>query len=139
MDHHPETQTVSLQTLESEHRKLAAFFEEFSAVIQQSGSGDRAQIIVRDALQLANEHFEHEEALMQQVGYPGIEDEQRNHRNLRLQLTALVGDTLAMPGNNPMTLESLCAMRKLLAEHMTGPDHALSNFMLAKNAPAAAA
>lgn len=134
MDHHPDGSRVSLKTLEVEHHKLAVLFEEFSAVIQQSGTGERAQTIVHDALQLANEHFEHEEALMARYGYPGIEDEQRNHRNLRLQLTALVGDTLAMPGSNPITLESLGKMRKILVEHITGPDVALTTFLKEKGA-----
>lgn len=133
MDRHGDTLVLDVAQIDCEHRKLADLFEQFAEAIKDRRSPDRAQTIVREALAVANEHFEHEEALMEQTNYPEIEDERFHHRNLRLQMTTLVSDALSMAGGGQIVLDSLARMQRLLVEHISGPDRDLANYLHARN------
>ncbi len=110
--------------MDIEHRALSELFDEFARCIRESPQN--ADGIVQRAIALANAHFEHEEELIARTNYPNAEDHKLRHRNLRLQLTTLVGDTLGYENHNPVTLENLDIMRSLLEEHIDGPDRALA-------------
>ena len=115
--------------MDSEHYRLAALFKEFKTAIQEDASPDRASEIAQQALILTNEHFEHEEELMAATAYPAAEEEKFHHRNLRLQITTLVGDTLTMPACNQVMLENFAVMERLLFDHINGPDRDLAVYL----------
>jgi len=131
MDRYDDALALGVEAMDSEHRRLAALFEQFSTCFREEGSLEHAQSLVQQALSLANEHFEHEEALMVQYAYPAIEDEKRNHRALRLRITTLASTTMAMPAKDQVTLENLADMERQLYEHITGPDRELANYLIA--------
>lgn len=125
---------LGIDIIDREHAELARLFHDFARCIREGGSFADAQQIVQQALAAANDHFEHEEAIMVETAYPGIEEEKRHHRNLRLQFTTLVGDclnTLAVAEGpaDPVTLENLADMQRLLAEHIQGPDKDLADYL----------
>ena len=132
MDHYSDGIALGVAAMDSEHHRLAALFQDFATAIQEDATSDRAQDIVQEALALANEHFAHEEELMAATAYPAAEDEKFHHRNLRLQITTLVGDTLAMPGCNQVVLENLAMIKRLLVEHINGPDRDLAVYLNAQ-------
>ncbi len=115
---------LGIEVMDTEHRQLAELFEEFARSIK--ADPHNADGIVQRAITLANQHFEHEEELIARSAYPNAEDHKLRHRNLRLQLTTLVGDTVGYDSHNPVTLENLDIMRSLLNEHIAGPDRTLA-------------
>jgi hemerythrin len=129
MDRNGDGLALGVESMDTEHRRLAALFEEFADCITGNAPPERTQQIVQDALALANEHFEHEEELAVRAGYPKLDEEQFHHRNMRMQFTTLVGDTLCNPANDPMTLDNLATMQKILYEHITGPDRELAEYL----------
>ena len=131
MDRYGDALALGVESMDNEHRCLAALFVEFAAAMKEEDAHERAQEIVEKALALANEHFEHEEELMVRTAYPAIEEEKFHHRNLRLQLTTLVGDALNNGVNDPVTLEHIDIMQHLLIEHIAGPDRDLANYLIA--------
>jgi len=130
MDRSNDSLMLGVESMDSEHCRLAALFEEFAACVRDDTG--RARQIVQDALVLTNEHFAHEEQLMAEHAYPGAEEEKFQHRNLRLKLTTLVSTTLAMPANDSVTLENLADMERMLVEHIIGPDRALADYLIAR-------
>lgn len=132
MDRYGDAFTLGVNAMDSEHRRLAALFDDFVTCMKQGGPLERAREIVHDALAVTNAHFEHEEAMMAEVHYPGLEEEKLQHRMLRLKLTTLVGDALNTGHCDPVTLENLATMQQLFFEHITGPDRALANFLIAR-------
>src|SRR5512139_2105323 len=86
---------LGIESMDNEHRELVRLFDEFAQCVKEGVSPERAHEIVNAAIECANAHFEHEEELAAQADYPQIEDEKFHHRNLRLQFTTLVGDTVA--------------------------------------------
>jgi hemerythrin len=122
---------LGIESMDNEHRELIRLFDEFASCIRDGNSTERAHMIVSEAMQCANAHFEHEEQIAEQANFPQIEEERFQHRNLRLQFTTLVGDTVSNKFCDPVTLEHLKVMRALLDEHICGPDKDLANYLKA--------
>jgi hemerythrin-like metal-binding protein len=118
--------------MDYEHRKLVHLFDEFTRCLEESGSPAQAGFIISQALDCANDHFEHEEALAESAHYPNLLEEQCNHRILRLSLTTLVGYAVSSEHCDAPLLEHLDRIRTLLREHISGPDHELAEFLRAK-------
>jgi hemerythrin-like metal-binding protein len=132
MDSYGDPFALGVESMDTEHRRLATLFSQFTAAIQEDETPDRARDIVQEALALANEHFAHEEEMMAATAYPATEEEKFHHRNLRLQITTLVGDTLSMPACSQVMLENLAEMERLLFEHINGPDRDLAAYLNAQ-------
>lgn len=115
---------LGVEMMDGEHRALAELFEEFASCIRVAPAN--ADEIVQRAITLANAHFAHEEELIDRSAYPHAEEHKFQHRNLRLRLTTLVGDSVALKSCDPLTLDNLDMMRALLEEHIDGPDRALA-------------
>jgi hemerythrin-like metal-binding protein len=118
--------------MDREHRELTRLFDEFAECVKGDGSAELAHDIVQRAIKAGNYHFEHEEEIAAQANYPDIEEEKFHHRNLRLQFTTLVGDTVNFKSHDPVTLEHLAVMCSLLEEHIAGPDKDLADFLKAR-------
>jgi hemerythrin-like metal-binding protein len=133
MDRYGDSLALGVRSMDDEHRHLIQLFEDFVACIKEDGLNARAREIVEEALSATNDHFDHEEKLMAETDYPGLDEEQRQHRMLRLHLTTLVGDVLhsGTGKTDPVTLENLDKMYRLFTDHIDGPDRDLANFLLA--------
>jgi hemerythrin len=115
-----------IESMDTEHHALAKLFDAFVKCIRMGEPREAADSLIEQAMTCANAHFEHEEQLMAQTSYPNTEDHKFRHRNLRLQFTTLIGDTVAVKACDPVTLEHLDVMRALLENHISGPDRDLA-------------
>jgi hemerythrin len=129
MDRYDNPFALGVASMDAEHRRLAELFQAFRASLKHEGVSEGTREIVAEALAAANAHFESEEALMVAHDYPGLDEEQMHHRNLRLQLTTLVGDALTSGMYDATTEENLATMERLLFEHINGPDRTLAHFL----------
>jgi hemerythrin-like metal-binding protein len=131
MDRYGDALALGVESMDTEHHRLAALFEEFADCITEGAPPERLGEIVENALMLANEHFEHEEELAARAGYPKLDEEKFHHRNMRLQITTLIGDTLSNRTPNPMTLDNLATIQRIFCEHIAGPDRELAEYLIA--------
>lgn len=121
---------LGVALMDREHGALEALFNEFEQCFSSDTQINRAIVLAGEALALGNEHFAHEEALMEATGYPGIAEHKFQHRNLRLQFTTLADDTIGnIRRHDPVTIEHLDLLRHLLLEHISGPDGALAAYL----------
>lgn len=125
---------VGIATIDDEHRKLVSLFDAFARCIKEGAPVEDAYDIVREAIAVANAHFEHEERLIAETRYPNAEDHKFRHRHLRMQLTTLVGHTVGIAVHDHVTEERLFEMRRLLEEHIEGPDRDLADHLMKANA-----
>lgn len=130
MDRYADVLSLGVKTMDDEHRRLAALFDEFVAALKDGAPRERVNTIVEQALAATNEHFDSEERLMEKAAYPEIEEEKRQHRMLRMKLTTFVGDVLNAGTCDPITMENVGTMQKLLYDHMDGPDRDLANYLI---------
>ena len=123
---------LGIATLDSEHRQLIALFDEFEQCFNRRAMPEKAEAVVQQALTLTNAHFAHEEKLMDETAYPRANEHKFQHRNMRLQFTTLVGDTLNhLRMHDPVTLQHLAMMRIQLQEHISGADRVLAEYVKA--------
>jgi hemerythrin-like metal-binding protein len=131
MDRFSDALVLGVESMDTEHRRLAQLFDQFVACMKEGADRDRVNTIVQQALAATNEHFDSEERLMDKTDYPEIEEEKRQHRMLRMKLTTLAGDILNTGTCDPITLENIGTMQQLLYDHMDGPDRDLANYLIA--------
>lgn len=120
---------TGIAAIDDEHRQLVSLFDAFARSIQEGAPVEDVYGIVQEAIAVANAHFEHEEQLATAANYPNAEDHQFRHRHLRMQLTTLVGHTVGIAVRDPVTDERLFEMRRLLEEHIAGPDCDLADHL----------
>jgi hemerythrin len=130
MDRYDDAFALGVESMDNEHRHLAALFDEFVSCMKEEGARARVRAVVEEALAATNQHFDTEEKLMDEAGYPDAEEERRQHRMLRLKLTTLVGDVLNTGACDPVTMENIGAMQQLLYEHIVGADRDLANYLI---------
>ncbi|GAA0575743.1 bacteriohemerythrin [Rhizomicrobium electricum] len=131
MDRYDDALALGVESMDSEHRRLAALFDQFVACMKDDGAQGQVRAIVEEALALTNEHFDHEEQLMAETAYPGVDEEKRQHRMLRLKLTTIAGEILNTGVCDQITIANIGEMQKLLYDHMIGPDRDLANYLIA--------
>lgn len=120
---------LGIEAIDIEHRDLVRLFSAFAQAISSGAPVDEAHAIVKEALAAANAHFEHEEQLAEDSGYTAIDEHKLRHRHMRMQMAALAGDALSVKAQDPVTLERLFEIRRLLEEHIDGPDRELAAFL----------
>jgi hemerythrin-like metal-binding protein len=120
---------LGVDAMDKEHRELADLLKAFVGCIKAGGTREEAHGIIQRALDRANAHFEHEEQLAAASRYPDLEEHRFHHRNLRLQFGTLIGDTVGARVLDPVTLDNLDTMRRLLEDHIDGPDRKLAAFL----------
>lgn len=129
MDRYTDAFTLGVELMDRDHRRLAELFDAFRDCLATQGVCDRLRELVAETLTAANDHFAAEEALMAAHNYPGADEEQLNHRNLRMHITTLVGSTVTNDLYDATTEENLATIERLLQEHINGPDRTLARFL----------
>ncbi len=122
---------LGIDSIDAEHRDLVRLFDAFARAIKTGAPIEQAHAIVAEALAVANAHFEHEEELAEETGYPLLEDHKFRHRHMRMQIASLVGDAMRIDTDDPVTLQNLYAMRRMVEEHIEGPDRELAEHLKA--------
>jgi hemerythrin len=114
--------------IDDQHRELFRRAERLIAALRE---GDRGEVLpTLDYLEAyVLHHFEGEERLMRQLGYPGLDEHVAAHREFREEFAALVGD---LDRRGPTALVALTLHNWLsawLRGHLGGVDLRLGRFL----------
>lgn len=120
---------AGLETIDAEHSKLVNLFDAFARCIKEGAPVAETYDIVRETIKSTNEHFEHEERIIDESRYPNAEDHKLLHRHLRMQLATLMGHTANTGVDDQVTAERLFEIRRLIVEHIQGPDGDLEEYL----------
>jgi hemerythrin len=71
-----------VQQFDADHRRLLNLAEEMVLAARQQAQPLTAGEVLEDLIAYAEEHFLHEERLMQTTGYAGLQEHQVEHRRL---------------------------------------------------------
>jgi hemerythrin len=117
--------------LDDQHREL---FRRGARLIEALRGGDRGEVVPTLAYLEAYvvHHFEGEERLMREVGYPGLAAHAAAHRAFRDEFAAMVG---GLESGGPTVLLALTVHNWLAAwlrEHLEGVDLELARFLVAR-------
>ncbi len=124
---------TGIDEIDEEHRQLFRMVKETHDVIQDNLVFDKYDQIVYVVNRLKNytkEHFKHEEAYMERVGYPGLEKQREAHQAFCDKLAEIQLED--MDNNQQAYLESLIEfLLNWLSVHILHMDKEIGNYLSA--------
>lgn len=122
--------SVGIATLDEDHKRLLHLINQLqtAAHYQTDASYEREAF---DALvDYTKTHFQREEALMEQYGYPGLEEHRQQHQQMVAKIAELQA---AYQQDREGTIEgTIRYLRTWLVKHINGSDKEYSGFLTAK-------
>jgi hemerythrin len=80
---------LGIEEIDAEHRTLVDLLNETHVLISAGDRPAARQRFVETLSAYVNEHFAHEEAFMQRIGFPGLEDHRKIHENFKASFSEL--------------------------------------------------
>jgi hemerythrin len=120
---------IGHDVIDSQHIELFGLFDKFVDGCAK-GQGKDSLVELHQSIQVYVEnHFRDEEALMEKSGYPGLEQQKREHLKFSREVTEL-GETISRQG---VTLIELVQTNKLLVNwlrsHVQNVDQAFGDYL----------
>lgn len=109
--------------IDAQHRLLVFLFKRLDAAIKTGQHGARLSRIVLETRKFVEFHFVSEENVMEETGYPDVEEHRKLHAGLMFQLNTMV-TRLAAGREYPEDL--LFFLNKWLIDHIGGHDRAVA-------------
>lgn len=122
-----EVYATGIVALDNEHKAL---IEEINRLYEAVRNKKGEEVLGDILLMLTSytlDHFAHEEKLMAQYGYPGLQEHQAIHQQLREAVQEM--KARASHGNEPLAAELLKYLRFWLLEHIVEVDKKYGAFL----------
>lgn len=81
---------LGIDEVDSEHIKLVEMLNAVHALIREGKKDDARQYFSETLSAYVVEHFANEEAFMERIGYPGLEDHKKIHENFKKSFSELL-------------------------------------------------
>ena len=113
--------------IDREHCRLFDLINDFHFTFLQNRDRRNILIVLNNLVQYAEEHFQHEERIMAERGYPGLDRHREIHADLFETLFSL--QTKLEKGTIGMEQETVAFLRNWLTDHIAEDDRALGKFL----------
>ena len=125
--------SVNIGEIDRQHRKLFELFNELYQAMQQ-GHGDEVTTakVLASVVAYTTYHFEYEENLLRQYGYPEEKAHRAEHAKLTEQAEALVRKL--KEGRSEVAMATLKFLCDWLNNHILGSDRRFAPFLIDKGA-----
>jgi len=123
--------SVSIASIDAEHRKLFAIAEELHEAMRTGQAKPVLSKILDRLVQYTATHFAHEEALMKAHAYPDFAAHQLVHEAMKRQVLAFQREFQA--GEKLISLELMTFLKNWLEKHIKGTDMRYAPFLLQRN------
>ena len=119
--------SVRVQQLDAQHKKLFDTINSLADAMRMGKGADAIRGVVQQLVVYTRTHFQQEEALMRQTGYPGLAAHQQQHA----QLLADVGkyQREIETGQAPNSVAVLSFLQKWLVGHIQQSDKRYAEHM----------
>lgn len=126
-----ETFITGHPVIDDEHRQIVDSINEVSEAVQ-SGKYELCATLLDDFLKICEDHFRSEEALLENLNYPGLADHAAFHQELILKAKAV--KALCMDMHNPDSIQRCFdEMATLLVEDVVKGDLQFVSFLVEKD------
>lgn len=129
-----DSHSVGIPSIDDQHRQLVALTNRLFVAIMREEGGMELGGVLTELAQYAEYHFEYEEQVLEEYGFP--ETELTLHRDEHRYLTDQVYKLIDQHNEAPdtMDLEVYSFLRDWMTEHMSGTDSEYSGFLVSKGA-----
>lgn len=118
---------VGIAQIDAEHQYLFKLVNEFHDEHVQGGKSQKVLQVLTRLVAYSEEHFQHEEALMQKIGYPRLARQQDQHEKLFTSIFDL-NEKLSQ-SSAKVDAETLRFLKDWLVEHIVREDMDIGDFM----------
>jgi hemerythrin len=128
-----EAQALGIESIDAQHRELYGRAERLIEALRR-GSRSEVEPLVSYLGDYVLEHFEAEESLMREGGFPGYAAHRAEHERFKNQFAAMAAD---FGDKGPSLLVALTLHNWIsgwLATHLAGPDAELARWIRARAA-----
>ncbi len=127
--------SVHVRVIDNDHKELVSLVNELHAAIAEGAAEGVVGHVIAGLARYANEHFEREEKLMAEYGFPALASHREEHR----LFTRVVAAFEKVHGEAPEELDHdrLAAfLKEWLVHHILGSDRRYVPYLLGEAAPA---
>jgi len=119
--------SVGVDEIDEDHRKLIDTFNILSQSVAEGQPPRYLAAVLEELINCTAWHFSHEERLMLQYGYEGLEEHRAAHLELISSVRALQQDILE--GNRAIADSVIEFLERWLTEHILTDDLKLGSFL----------
>ena len=123
--------SVGIKEVDDDHKQLISLVNRLHRTMKDGGDATALGAILTEAAEYTQVHFSREEAMMRRYDYPGLADQQEEHRRMVHQLSALA--TQFSNGDFPVAMDIMAFAKVWLTKHILGTDMKLKPFFAQKN------
>ncbi|WJW75440.1 bacteriohemerythrin [Thiohalobacter sp. IOR34] len=124
--------SVGIESIDREHKKLLGLINQLQTAVDYATDETFEREALDAAVDYTRTHFAHEEALMEQYGYPDFAAHKAEHRKMIDKVNSLVADYESDPDKTLQ--EALDFLKQWLVRHINGTDKQYSSFLREKGA-----
>lgn len=125
-EHLEHTIRVGIPIVDEQHDGLLAIHDEIADSVRTERPPYHTIELMARLYQQSRMHFETEEAIMEQLGYPDLERHRAEHESLTARLRAIVLEYRR--SGDAVTVEMVDFLRKWVVEHIGGEDQRLADY-----------
>ena len=120
--------SVGVADFDAAHRQLIAIIDRLFSAHRAAALSAQIESLLAELLRYADEHFEHEEDLLRQHGYPGLRDQEVAHQRFVASVLKIKRDW--SNGESSETILKLAGLLKeWLLEHIVGMDRQYQDYL----------
>ena len=128
---------LGVHAVDAEHKQLFVLINQFHDALAAGGESRQIALVLNRLTAYAEAHFQREEQLMTDNGYPRLEQHREQHSDLVRSIFA-INERLATDANQARR-EVLAFIRNWLIEHIVKSDMDIADFLKRKAAQASRA
>ncbi len=119
--------SVGHMTIDEQHRALLDIVNRMHRVLEGGGQAAELNGVVEELTTYTLHHFAYEEHVMEQCGFPGIEEHKRKHRAMMARVQAFRDE--AAKGGAAVPLKLMAFLKDWLTKHILSTDMEYSGFL----------
>jgi len=122
---------VGVAQIDAEHRGLFALINAFHDACARDASGRETAKLLNRLVAYTERHFQHEERLMSDNGYPRLDGQRKQHSDLVASIFA-INERLAVDSARA-SAETVVFIKNWLVEHIVKSDMDIGDFLRRKD------
>ena len=120
---------IGIPEIDEQHRSLFEQATRFDAAVRSGLKGKERQELFSFLAGYANEHFEAEERLMREAGYPRLASHALEHAEFRRRLATLLPHWESEGDSSALLMAVSGFLMRWLREHIGASDRAIGEFL----------
>jgi hemerythrin len=123
---------IGVTEIDAQHEALFERVARFEDAVRDGAPGDRLDELFTYLARHATAHFEAEERLMRETGYPQLDEHAREHSEFRRRLQSLEPQMESEGGSTAMVLALRGLLHFWLTDHVTSSDRHIGDHLRAR-------